>query len=142
MSNINDIIKQLKDTNITYNNEMSSLITELQDEINSMINKSQLELINKMSEDYNINSKDLVRKYITKTKKTKKIKDEDSPTLQSIKEAEMADDIEPVKLDEIVYKSVKLKDKTFLLNPNTNELFDLENNLVGKKHNNKYLLKK
>jgi len=140
MSNINDIINHLKDININYNNEMSSLFNGLQDEINSIINKSQIELINKISEDYNINSKDLIRKYITKTKKTKKNKDEDSPTLQSIKEAELI--VEPVKLDEIVYKSVKIKDKTFLLNPVTNELFDLENNLVGKKHNSKYLLKK
>jgi arginine deiminase len=140
MSNINDIINHLKDININYNNEMSSLFNGLQDEINSIINKSQIELINKISEDYNINSKDLIRKYITKTKKTKKNKDEDSPTLQSIKEAELI--VEPVKLDEIVYKSVKIKDKTFLLNPVTNELFDLDNNLVGKKHNSKYLLKK
>lgn len=43
---------------------------------------------------------------------------------------------------DIIYKSLTIKGKNYLLNLSTNEIFDMENILVGKKKGDKILFKK
>ena len=43
---------------------------------------------------------------------------------------------------EVLFKSVMIKKTEYLLNIQTNEIYDMENILVGKKQNGKYLIKK
>jgi hypothetical protein len=45
-------------------------------------------------------------------------------------------------VNELVFKTIKIKNADYLLNLETNEIYDMENNLVGKKQNNKYMMKK
>ena len=178
MSNISETLNAIKATNTIYNTQITSLLKTAQDDINQIVLKTQTDLINRISQDYNISVRELTRKYITKPKKTRKSKDDidDSPTMQTIndsKNADLSDDdsnisnlmvknnssqqsgtsetAEPkntqneiapehIEVPETVFKTVKIKNIDYLLNITTNEIFDMENNLVGRKNNNKYMM--
>jgi len=187
MSNISDTLNAIKLTNNLYNAQISSLIKTVQDDSNQIVLKTQTDLITKISQDYNISIRELTRKYISKPKKTRKVKDdiEDSPTMQTINDVknnhELSDDesnstnitnivvknisspflpatnllddkkdsnnqsennVETPNTSEVLYKTIKIKNSDYLLNISTNEIYDMENNLIGRKQNNKYLIKK
>jgi len=186
MSNILESIDGIRSINNYYNNQINNNLKTLQDEINQLIYKTQSDLLQQISHDYNISSKELNKKYLIKTKKTqgRKPKEEyanDSPTMQQINDINMCDsDDENIvnliikqsssqdihitddltnsktsqvsdvfiktpnteKTGELLFKTIKIKKESYLLNLQTDEIYDMENNLVGIKKNNKYMLKK
>lgn len=82
MSNTLNILNTLVINNNLYNNQFQALILNLQTELKKIVNQAQLELINNISKDYNISSKELIRKYITNKKQPNNIID--SPTFDMI----------------------------------------------------------
>lgn len=218
MTSLNDTINSIKNTNT----KIIVLTKNIEDDVNKIIISTQIDLITSISIDYNINLKELTKKYITKNKKNRKkldidntiindtyldqqyldnyqqkinqvqIQDQDNesnlisninisdlstlikkPRKIRIKKSDKLNNSNNIndnikiksskqnklnklnKSDEqlnlqlnlqldnnvIIFKPIKIKDITYLLNPYTNELFDMDNNLVGKKQNDKYLLK-
>ena len=49
---------------------------------------------------------------------------------------------EIINNSDVLFKNIKIKDIDYLLNISTNEIYDMENKIVGRKYNNKYLMKK
>ncbi len=49
---------------------------------------------------------------------------------------------EIINNSEVLFKNIKIKNGDYLLNISTNEIYDMENKVVGRKYNNKYLMKK
>lgn len=149
MTDSNNTIKTIKLTTKLFNIQSQSLLDSLQKNIDEAIIQAQLDLINRISEDYNINSKELIKKYVNKKKKKKDIIEEssvnqnesncslDNIVLSSVNKNEIENTSE-----EIIYKKIKIKNITYLLHPETNEIFDMKYELVGKKSDSKYLLKK
>ena len=179
MSKLTELIKNIKSTSNYLNTQIELLTNNLDDNINLIIQKTQADLISNICQDYNLNIKELSKKYLTKIKSSRKSKENiinDSPTYQTIKtmKEELSDEntdtdliikqniinkkkikkekiqidkpqkneVETNETTEIVYKTITLKGKKYLLDPNSNILFDFENNEVGKKEDNKYLMKK
>jgi hypothetical protein len=192
MTSLNETLKTIKLTNTLYASQIQSLTVNLQDGINQIIQKTQLDLINSIAQDYNISIRELTKKYVSKPKKIRKTKeslDDDSPTLQTINESknyylsdedndmsnivinqnnvdsneiigetsqakktrkprakknvveEIDNDPESIENEEDVYKSITIKNTQYLLDPNTNKIYDMDNKLVGTKKDNKYYLK-
>jgi len=52
------------------------------------------------------------------------------------------DTSEVIENPDVLFKTITIKNIDYLLNISTNEIFDMENNLIGQKRNNKYLMKK
>ena len=52
------------------------------------------------------------------------------------------DTSEVIENPDVLFKTITIKNMEYLLNISTNEIFDMENNLIGQKRNNKYLMKK
>lgn len=151
MTHYNDTIKTIKITTKLFNNQTQSLLESLQKNIDEIIIQTQIELINHIAEDYNINSKDLIKKYINKKKKKKNIIEDDELSIQLNEHNETLDNIILSSVnnndinntsEEIIYKKIKIKNIPYLLHPETNEIFDMNYELVGKKSDSKYLLKK
>ena len=87
MASIIDTIKNMQTMHNIYNTQINGLLKSLCDEIlddsNKLMNdkitqiiyNTQIELIDKISQDYNISNRELQKKYVTKPKKEKKSKD-------------------------------------------------------------------
>jgi hypothetical protein len=87
MTSVLDTIKNIQTITSNYNNQISSLIKILQDEtfddsnkltqekISQIVYNTQIDIIDKIAQDYNINSRELTKKYVTKPKKEKKSRD-------------------------------------------------------------------
>ena len=183
MNNTLKIINAIKFANKYKQENLDTLITSLEDEIVKLYQNIQIELINNISKDYNINSKELVRKYVNKKKMHKNKKKDnylDSPNVyeqtnydtdsyntseeyygdlhifdqSNINESNTIENSpSPTNLSDsdinnyiinskILFKNIKIADKIFLLNINTNEIYDNENNLVGKKKDDIYYIYK
>jgi len=177
MSKINEIIKNIKSINGILNTQIESLNINIDDNYNSIIQKAQSDLISNICQDYNLNIKELSKKYLIKNKPGRKPKESssnDSPTYQIIKtiKDELSEDnsdidslVKPIitdkkktkkdkspkneteinddnQLDEIIFKKITIKGEKYLLNPKSDIIFDFENNEVGKKKDDKYLMKK
>lgn len=82
MSNTINILNTLIINNNLYNNQFQTLISNLQIESEKIINQTQLELINNIAKDYNISSKELIKKYVNQKKQPNVIID--SPTFDII----------------------------------------------------------
>jgi hypothetical protein len=54
---------------------------------------------------------------------------------------DIENDLESNENEEDVYKTITIKNMTYLLDPTTNKIYDMNNNLVGTKKDNKYYLK-
>jgi hypothetical protein len=93
MNSISDIIRTIQLTTNIYNTQINTLIKSIEnisednkislDKYNQIIYNTQNDLIEKISKDYNISSRELIKKYSIKQKKDKKSKD----TIQSILES-------------------------------------------------------
>lgn len=93
MNSISDIIRTIQLTTNIYNTQINTLIKSIEnisednkislDKYNQIIYNTQNDLIEKISKDYNISSRELIKKYSIKQKKDKKLKD----TIQSILES-------------------------------------------------------
>lgn len=149
MTDHSDTVKAIKVTTKLFNNQTQSLLDSLQKNIDDSIIEAKIELINSIAKDYNINPKELIKKYINKKKKRKEIIEEDSQsqhehneTLDNIILPSTNTDEPENTSEEIIYKKIKIKNIPYLLHPDTNEIFDMNYELVGKKSDSKYLLKK
>ena len=131
MTSIIDTLNTLRHTNTLYNMQMTNNIKILQDDINNIVLKTQTDLINKISQDYNISVRELSKKYLIKLKKTKKTKDtadEDSPTMATINDSKNNnsdiedfmdainqknnDDDEEISVDNVIAQSKKKKGRS------------------------------
>ena len=72
MTSLNETLKTIKLTNTLYASQIQSLTVNLQDGINQIIQKTQLDLINSIAQDYNISIRELTKKYVSKPKKIRK----------------------------------------------------------------------
>lgn len=82
MSNTVNILNTLIINNNLYNNQFQTLISNLQIELKKIINQTQIELINEIAKDYNISSKELIKKYVNQKKQPNVVID--SPTFDII----------------------------------------------------------
>jgi hypothetical protein len=82
MSNTINILNTLIINNNLYNNQFQTLVSNLQIELKKIITQTQLELINNISKDYNISSKELIKKYVNQKKQGNVVID--SPTFDII----------------------------------------------------------
>ena len=200
MTDLIEIIKTIQtstNTLVKMTNNKKIILSTSCDDIDDIISSAQLSLITKIAHDYNINIKELTRKYLTKSKKDTKVDDDDdSPTMQLINETKnMQDDVandsnandsendsdadllnllvqaktvtkakrgrkpgskskktviaesidsevlnEVVdEVDEKIYKPLTIKGKSYVLLLSTNEIYDMDNNLVGRKKDDKIL---
>ena len=116
MSKIAEIIKNIKSTNNFLNTQIELLTNNLDENVNSIVYKTQLDLITNICQDYNLNIKELSKKYLIKCKpgrKPKEITSNDSPTfqaIQKIKNDDMSDD--NTDIDILVSSSLTDKKKT------------------------------
>lgn len=146
MYNTIEILRSIITISNTYSVQLNTHIKELSYTIDQLVTNTQSELLTKISNDYNINYKELQRKYIGKSKKNKKnigdlISENDEE--QECKNEKTTDiNVEQNNHVETIFKKIKIKNNTYLLKVDTNELYDMENNIVGKKLGNKYMLKK
>jgi len=65
-----------------------------------------------------------------------------SNTSNNISISTSNDTSEVIENPDVLFKTITIKNMDYLLNISTNEIFDMENNLIGQKRNNKYLMKK
>ena len=82
MSNTINILNTLIINNNLYTNQFQTLVSNLQIELKKIITQTQLELINNIAKDYNISSKELIKKYVNQKKQTDVVID--SPTFDII----------------------------------------------------------
>jgi hypothetical protein len=61
MINLNDTLKTIKLTNTLYTSQIQSLTANLQDGINQIVIKTQMDIITKISQDYNISVRELTK---------------------------------------------------------------------------------
>ena len=77
-----NILNTLIINNNLYNNQFQTLVSNLQIELKKIVSQTQLELINNIAKDYNINSKELIKKYVNQKKQPNIVID--SPTFDII----------------------------------------------------------
>ncbi len=150
-SNTQDTLKTIKLTHSLYNTQISGLINNLQENMNNLVYKTQIDLISKISQDYNISVRELTRKYVQKPKKIKKRDqsldiDTESPTLQTINSAKNnpADSdsdselyVPPINLDdeESILNSTSFsmgkKSKKLINQTSSTDLANIETGSVG-----------
>lgn len=146
MYNTIEILRSIITISNTYSVQLNTHIKELSYTIDQLVTNTQSELLTKISNDYNINYKELQRKYIGKSKKNKKnigdLISENDEEQECKNEKTTGINVEQNNHVETIFKKIKIKNNTYLLKVDTNELYDMENNIVGKKLGNKYMLKK
>lgn len=139
MSDTIELLRSIITTSNTCNTQLITYIKELSNNIEHLVTNTQNELLTKISNDYNINYKELQRKYIGKSKKVRKNIDD---IISGNDEKSMNDIVEQNNRTEIIFKKVNVENNTYLLNVGTNELYDVNNNIIGKKVGDKYMFKK
>jgi hypothetical protein len=128
-----DIVKTIKVTANLHAQHMLSLVKTLNEDIDDILYKNNVELINKIASDYNLNEKELIKKYIKK-KKNKIIKEDIcNETSDEIVEKNEQKEI-------LIMKKIKIKDNYYILNQETNDIYNMNMKIVGKKENKKYII--
>lgn len=198
MGSVFNDIETIKIANNLHNTQMLSLINNLQNYFDNLINEKKQLIIN-IARDYKLNEKELMNKYInmdkTKGEEDKQVpvslitenndksdddtEDEEKVVVPEVsvapvvkrrgripnalkktmevstatekKEKNKVDKSDTKSMEEVevdsetqkaIMKYIKIKDKQYLLDIGTNEIFDTEHNKVGRKDGNKCIFTK
>jgi hypothetical protein len=144
--NIDESPKSLSKTKNNYDNAILNYDNNTEDDLVNLLvqnKKNSIESSNLVNESNTIS-----QPYVTTINDTqitslpKKRGRKSKAELKLLEKNEINNQLDSAQSFEVIYKSLTIKGKNYLLNLSTNEIFDMENTLVGKKKGDKVLFKK